>query len=120
MAGWKLEVDLGQSKLFKIAKRVATEEGFHVVEIDDYHFEAKRGSLPLSIFFGAWVAYCDFKVEVEAFDDATDLALTRNNPWWTGLIGISRCKSWAKHLVDEIAKEVEEQEGAILDKQEVK
>jgi hypothetical protein len=120
MAGWKLEVDLGQSKVFKIAKRVAKEEGFHVVEVDDYHFEAKRGSLPLSIIAGALVAYCDFKIEVEAYDDATDLVLTRNTPWWTGVLGVSRVKNWAKHLVDEIAKEVEEEEGAILDKQEVK
>src|SRR5262249_28814621 len=44
--------------------------------------------------------------------------IERNTPWWTGVIGVSRVKSWAKSLADEIEDEIEHQHGRVYGRQE--
>jgi hypothetical protein len=121
MAGWKLEVNLGQSKLLELAIRVAKTEGFQVINAEKNCFQAKRGSSALSYLVGPFVAVCDFQIEVSSHGSNSDLFLTRNDPSFsTGFVGNSRVKNWAKHLIDKIAEEVELEEGTVLDKLEVK
>ena len=107
MAGVKFVADMTPEDLHQLARHVAKETGFAVHASGGLSFEAKMGNFTLSMIVGAFVAYCDFKVEVDAYDDGAELVLTRNTPWWTGAIGISRTKSWAKTLGDNIKKEVE-------------
>lgn len=107
MAGTKFVADMTPEDLHEMARFVAKETGFACHSAGGLRFEAKRGNLALSILFGAFIAYCDFTIEIEPFDDGAELVLTRNTPWWTGAIGVSRVKSWAKTLGDNLKKEVE-------------
>jgi hypothetical protein len=58
----------------------------------------------LSIFVGAFVAYCDFEIEIEEgrHEEDVDIVINRNSPWWTGIIGIGRVKSRARELAEAI------------------
>ncbi|MBX9678570.1 MAG: hypothetical protein K2X38_07380 [Gemmataceae bacterium] len=119
MAGVKFVADMSPEDLHQAARHVAKETGFAVHASGGLAFEAKKGNFTLSIVAGALVAYCDFKIVVEPYDDdGAELILTRNTPWWTGAIGLSRTKSWAKTLADNIKKEVERSGFQVLKEKE--
>ena len=81
---------------------------------------ARQGNLALSIFFGAFVAYCDFKLNVVFPGDGTShLILERNKPWWTGAIGLSRVKGRAVDLANAIHNALGQAGFAILDRREI-
>jgi len=108
MAGSKFVTDMPPEDLHKLARHVAKETGFACHASGGLSFEAKRGNFALSLLVGAFVAYCDFKIVVEPYDDdSAELILTRNSAWWTGAIGVGRTKSWATTLIDNCKKEVE-------------
>ena len=110
MAGFSILTDMDADTALKTAKRVAKDLGFATERIDDWELSATKGNLLLSIFVGAFVAYCDFHVYVEEDRDGTvEISIERNAPWWTGVIGVGRVKNKAKELADAI-------ENAILDK----
>lgn len=114
MAGMRFTTDLDAKQLYKLAMRRADRMDFAIRETDRYAFAAESGSLPLSIFLGAFIAYCDFHVSVGEFEGDNELTLERNNPWWTGLIGISRVKTRASELLMKIKDDVEDAGGRIL------
>jgi hypothetical protein len=118
MAGFKLLTDLDAGKLYKVARRVARDMEFAVDTRGDYAFGAGKGNLVLSIVLGAFIAYCDFHVTVEEDDHASELIIERNNPWWTGMIGVKRTKNRAKELADAIADAIEDEGGRVLKEKE--
>jgi hypothetical protein len=113
MPGLKFTCDLDAEALYKIAFRRAQDLGFTVRAADDRAFVATSGSLPLSFVVGAFVAYCDFRVDVEEYEDGNELVLERNTPWWAGMIGVSRVKAKANQLVQNIKDEVELRGGKV-------
>jgi hypothetical protein len=81
---------------------------FKVYRVGDWEMVAQRGNLLLSVFVGAFVAYCYFHVRVFADrGDRVEVEIQRNTPWWTGAIGVNRVRNWAKSLADEIEREIE-------------
>ena len=69
MPGLKFTTDLDAGALYKIAFRRAQDMGYTVRAIDDRSFTAAMGNAALSVVAGAFVAYCNFRVAVEAYDD---------------------------------------------------
>jgi hypothetical protein len=118
MAGLKFVVNMPPEDLHQLARHVAKENGFAVHPSGGMSFEAKRGNFALSVVAGALVAYCDFKVVIDPYDDGAELILTRNSPWWTGAIGVNRTKNWAQSLADWIKKEVERSGYQVLKEKE--
>ena len=123
MAGYRLKVNLPPTKVAKIVRETAEENGYLIDEIDLFDFRVQKGSFAISLIAGAFIAYCDFAVEVEEDDRKPDnsvVVLRRNTPWWTGLIGISRVTSRAKELVQEISEELEEAGANVSDLKDIK
>ena len=118
MAGIKLVTDMDAKLLFKIAFREAQDKGFAVEKIGDRRFTARKSSMAVSILLGAFVAYCDFVVAVEDYDHETELVLERNSPWWTGVIGVHRVKSWATDLVKTIGDSIEDAGNRVIREKE--
>ncbi len=115
MAGHLIVTDLDAKTALATARDIARELGFSVTRTGDWEFQAEKGNFPLSIFLGAFIAYCNFKVEVAlGREAAVEIVITRNSPWWTGIIGVNRVKNRVKELADEIAKAVIDQGGRIL------
>ena len=110
MAGIRILTDVNPEVAMKAASRAAKRLEFKVYRVDDWELVAQRGNLALSIFVGAFVAYCYFHVRVFSDrGDRVEIEIERNSPWWTGLIGVNRVKNWAKSLADEIENEIEAQ-----------
>ena len=122
MAGFKIVTNLKADEAFKLARRAAKDRGFTVQRTeDDLGFSAAKGNLILSIFLGAIIAYCNFQVLVDEFDDGTsDVIIERNKPWWTGWLGLNRVKNAAKQLVETIADYIHENGGEVLSQKEIK
>lgn len=118
MAGHKLWTNLPAEKAYRLAKRAAKELEFDIRSLGDDAFAAQKGNMVLSFFVGAFVAYCDFRVYVDEFEEETEIRIERNSPWWTGLIGINRVKSRAKELANAIADRIEDQRGKVLDEKD--
>jgi hypothetical protein len=115
MPGFSLRTNLDAEEALKAAKRAAKQLDYTVAELDDWELSVQKGNLAASIFVGAFVAYCDFRVTVESRRDGTvEIVLERNTPWWTGIIGVNRVKSRAKELADEIEADVLDRKGEIL------
>jgi hypothetical protein len=102
-------------QLRQIAGDVATAQGFRVEPESAWTLKVGLSSMAASLFLGAFVAYCDFKVHVVVPGDGTShLVLERNNPWWTGLIGIRRVKNRAIELANAWGNEMQRQGVQIL------
>ncbi len=114
MAGYKLRTDLSAKTAYNIARKVARDLDFSLTKQGDNAFSVEKGNFPLSIFLGAFVAYCHFQVDIEEYDDSTDIIIERNSPWWTGWIGVKRVQARAKELADCIADAIEDEGGKIL------
>jgi len=113
MAGFIITTDMAPEKALRLACDVADGLDFEVSDVNSWTFRATKGSFPLSIFLGAFIAYCCFDVEIQdgSHHDEVDIVIIRNSPWWTGWIGVQRVKSRAKELAEAIADAVEK-EGA--------
>lgn len=99
---------------------VAQSMGYEIARLDEWSHSARQGNLALSIFFGAFVAYCDFKLNVVFPGDGTShLILERNKPWWTGAIGLSRVKGRAVDLANAIHNALGQAGFAILDRRDI-
>lgn len=105
MAGFDFVIQGTEAEALEAVRTAAQAEQFEVVQEADGRFAAKKGSLPMSIFLGAFIAYCDFKfTTAPAGSGLVKLGMQRNNPWWTGLIGINRVKNAATRYADGIEK----------------
>jgi hypothetical protein len=103
MAGVDFVVRGAEDEVLATVREAARAEQFDVAMEPDGLLAVRRGSFALSIVLGAFIAYCDFKFMLEpAVGDTVRLSLVRNNPWWTGLIGISRVKKAAARLADAV------------------
>jgi hypothetical protein len=101
--------------ILDVAYRQAKKLGFDVAETDNLRLVARRGSIALSVLLGAFVAYCDFRLEVGEFKGDNELSLSWTVPWWTGLIGVGRTKGEAKKLLDAIGDVLEEKGFEVFD-----
>lgn len=120
MAGHKIVTNLDATAAFQLARKVARDLDFRITRRDDLSFSAEKGNLGLSIFVGAFVAYCNFQITVEERRDESAIFIERNSPWWTGVIGVSRVKSRVKDLAAAIADAIEDEGGKVLDEKEIK
>lgn len=118
MAGFKIWTNLPPEKAFRLARRAAENLQFAVRSRGQGAFSAGKGNMALSLFVGAFVAYCDFQVYVDEVGEETEIRLERNSPWWTGLIGIGRVKTKATELATAIADEIEDEGGKVLQEKE--
>ena len=115
MAGFILRTDLDAERALRTVKDVARNLKFSVNEVDDWELSVQKGNLALSIFIGAFVAYCNFRVSIHGRkDNSVEIEIERNSPWWTGILGVSRVKSRAKELADRIEDAILDQRGEIL------
>lgn len=90
-----------------VAMHVAGAMGYGVEPQGAYRMKVCQGSLAASIFVGAFVAYCDFTVDIStSADNTVHLVLNRNVPWWTGFIGVGRVKNKARELADAYGNEL--------------
>ncbi|MBZ0135836.1 MAG: hypothetical protein K8I27_05645 [Planctomycetes bacterium] len=90
-----------------VAIQVAGGLGYGVEPQGAWRLKVSQGSLAASLFLGAFIAYCDFTVDVVSHADGTyHLLLHRNNPWWTGWIGMNRVKNRAIQLADAYGNEL--------------
>jgi len=119
MAGFTVVTDLDAETVLKLVRRVGKELEFTVNRPDEFDLELQKGSLAASIFLGAFIAYCDFRVSLtEKSDGKIKITLERNCPWWTGLIGVNRVKSKAKQLIDEIEEAIQDKGGEVFSRKE--
>ena len=91
----------------EVIHSVSPPQKFTVQDEGPGRYRVRRGSLGLSIFAGAFVAYCNFVVHVAPEGEGTRVTLQPNSPWWTGLIGVGRVKKVAKALLDGWAAELQ-------------
>lgn len=90
-----------------VAIHVSGQLGYGVEPRGPASLRVTQGSLTASIFVGAFIAYCDFAVDVVSHADGTHhLVLQRNTPWWTGWIGVHRVKNRARELADAYGNEL--------------
>jgi hypothetical protein len=116
MPGHIIITDLPEESAYNLARNVARDLEFDVERDDDFAFTAGKGNLLVSILLGCFIAYCRFEVDIVRgkYDGEVEISISRNNPWWTGLIGIGRVKKRAKELADEIADAIEEDGGKVI------
>lgn len=94
-------------ELKDVAIHVAGGLGYGVEDTGPWSLSVTHGNFVVSLLVGAFIAYCDFKVHVVSPGDGTHhLVLERNNPWWTGVIGIGRVKKRARELADAYGNEL--------------
>ncbi len=115
MAGSAIVTNLDLQTSMKMVGSVAKDMGYSVSRVEDDELRLKQGNLAASIFLGAFIAYCDFKVIFQPkIHICGDIEMNRYNPWWTGLIGVGRVKNMFKKLVDAVEDEIEHAGGQIL------
>ena len=108
MAGMLITAEMARDEAMNVAKKIARDQDYSLETLGDWTFRATQGSLTLSILLGAFVAYCDFEIEVRdsRYEDEVDIIINRNNPWWTGFIGVGRVKNRARDLASAIARSI--------------
>jgi hypothetical protein len=116
MAGHIIVTNLSEKAAEKLARGVARDLDFGIVREDDFTFSAGKGNLVVSILLGAFIAYCNFLVEIAPgkYDGEVEIIINRNSPWWTGIIGINRVKKRAKELAGKIADAIEDDGGEVI------
>jgi hypothetical protein len=119
MAGSSIVTDMDRETAVRLVGTVARDEGFSVERVEDDELKVGQGNLIASIFLGAFIAYCDFKVVFHPEPgNRVEIEMNRNNPWWTGIIGIGRVKNIFKKLVDAIEEEIEAAGGRIINSED--
>lgn len=108
MPGMIVTAEMDRDGALKLAKRVAKELEFEVESLGKRSFRARQGNLAASIIVGAFIAYCDFEIEIEPGrrEGNVDIVINRNSPWWTGIIGVGRVKGRARQLAEEIGETI--------------
>jgi len=116
MAGFMVTTDLGSKDAFKVVRSVAWRLDFAIEWLDDWRILATQGSFAASIFLGAFIAYCEFEIEIckSRYEGEVDLIINRNCPWWTGWLGVNRVKNKASELASAIADEIERDGGRVV------
>lgn len=115
MPGTQYITNMPSQQLKDLAIHVAGGMEFGVQDIAPWSLAVTKGSLAASIFVGAFVAYCDFKVHIAVLPDGnSQLVLERNSPWWTGFIGVGRVKTKALELADAYGDAILSQGFAVL------
>lgn len=120
MAGFIVTAELGSKDAFKLARSVASRMEYTVERLDESTFQATQGSLTASIFLGAFIAYCEFEIEIRTsrYNGEVDVVINRNCPWWTGWLGLKRVKNRASELASAIADEIERDGSRVLKEKE--
>lgn len=118
MAGFKIWTNLEPEKSYRLARREAENQDFAVRPIGDFSFSAQKGNFAVSLLVGAFIAYCDFRVDVDDLGSETEIRIERNSPWWTGVIGVGRVKKRARDLATAIADRIEDEGGKVLKEKE--
>jgi hypothetical protein len=118
MAGMRFTTTAPAETVIDVAFRQARDLGFAVQEIDDLRLRARRGNLALSIVLGAFIAYCDFRLQLREYDEDNELSIEWSTPWWTGLIGVGRSKGHARKLMTAIGDVLEVKDFEVFDNKE--
>lgn len=93
--------------LMDVAVHVAGGMEYGVERAGQSSLKVTKGNLVASWFLGAFIAYCDFTVNIVGHPDGTQhLVLERNSPWWTGVLGVNRVKTRASELADAYGNEL--------------
>src|SRR5262249_47381359 len=115
MPGHRILTDMGASQALEIASKAARRLAFAVDQADEWELSVRKGNLALSIFLGAFIAYCNFNVRIYETDAGkVEIEIERNSPWWTGVIGVNRVKTRAKEYRDEICDGIEHHGAKVL------
>src|SRR5262245_50178422 len=114
MAGYILLTNLHPEDADGMVRKAARRLDFDVDEIEPGEFQLTKGNFLLSLLLGAFIAYCKFQGTICRKGDDTEITLTRNSPWWTGAIGVSRVKSRAKELADEFEESLHDLRAEVL------
>lgn len=105
MAGLRLAFRGAPDAVLAAVGSAAASLGFSVAATGPASLSVRKGNLFLSVLAGAFVAYCNFQVVVEASPEGVvQVSIHRNTPWWTGVIGVSRVKTKAKELADSASR----------------
>ena len=115
MPGFRIFTDAPPELADRVVLEVGDELDFDVEDAEDGEFSFRKGSFVASIFAGAFVKYCNFRVYVTEHEQETEITIERNSPWWTGILGIDRVKKEAKKLADTIEDVLEEEGAQVLD-----
>lgn len=121
MAGLKLLTKLDPKTCLKAAWRTAQDQGFTLTPIEDCSksFTATKGSALLSVLTGPFSPHCVFEVSVNAYGDANEVVLVKNQPWViTGSAGVAKVNRMADDLMQAIGCAIEKEGGAILERKE--
>src|SRR5262245_47979675 len=119
MAGFMIRTDMDADDALKTARKAARNSGFATERVNEWELSATKGNLLASIFLGAFIAYCDFRLFVEeGKKKSIEINLERNAPWWTGLNGVNRVKNQAKALADAIEETIRDAGGEVLKRAE--
>ena len=113
--------DLSADDALKIAERVAENLRFSIDEQEKRaDLRLRKGSLFLSIAFGAFILYVDFKLFVEETKRGdTRLMIEWSPPWWTGFLGANRTRNSAKALANELEFRFEKAGCEVVDRRDV-
>ena len=106
MAGLKFTTDTDVATLPKLAARRAQEMGYRVVETGPQSLRLQRGNLLLSLVANPFATYCNFRLAIETFGKANEVALEWDTPWWMGMLGVSSTKKAATELMQRLREEV--------------
>lgn len=101
MPGARISVLGDPRAIWPVLERTAQTMGFSARTVGNL-MKIQKGNLVASIFLGAFIAYCEFSATMQPNPSPgwTDLVLTRNTPWWTGAIGVSRVKNRLRELMN--------------------
>ncbi|MBI2921533.1 MAG: hypothetical protein HYY18_10665 [Planctomycetes bacterium] len=82
---------------------IARDQGFTVTPIGPHSISIRRGNWTLSLLMGVFTTYCDFIAIAEPVtESATQLALLRDVPWWSGMISANRVRRKSVRLLGAI------------------
>jgi hypothetical protein len=115
MPGFSLVTNMDPAEAAAVVRKAGKRLDFEVDDVEVGEMEMRKGSLTASIFLGAFIAYCNFRVIVSRNRrNDTVITIERNSQWWTGIIGVNRVKSRAQELADEIEDSLRDQRADIL------
>jgi len=100
MAGMRITTTLPADEAKRAVMDAAKDLGFSYTQVDTVAWQATKGNFAMSIFVGAFIAYCNFRITTTPSAQGTEVFIQRNKPWWTGLIGVSRVAKQAKLLAE--------------------
>ncbi len=121
MPGIKLLTKLDAPTCLKLAWRAAQDSSYSLTPLESgtKRFTATKGNAVLGLLAGALAPHCVFQVSAESYSDATEVAIEKNKPWLSGgAVGVSKVNRQAEELLTAIARAIEREGGAILERKE--